>query len=47
MKKKNHIMKQNNSHFVPGRKWSLFLICEVILGIVSEMARIIEKNSCV
>lgn len=46
-KKKNHIMKQNNSHFVPGRKWSLFLVSEVVLGIMGEMARIIEKNSCV
>lgn len=40
-------MKQNNSHFVPGGKWPLFLISEVVLGMVSEMARIIEKNSCV
>lgn len=40
-------MKQNSSHFVPGRKWSLLLISEVVPGMMGEMARIIEKNSCV
>lgn len=40
-------MKQNNSHFVPGRKWSLFLISEVVSDIIAGMTKIIEKNTCI